>query len=202
MTERADIHSDDYRPTIWRTCRVLANPHRLACLRVVIDSPASSVNEIATLTHLPPNKVSMHLRALQSRGLLHASRESRWVRYHPQPDPLVPSAYPILAAMRVALRLQRDPEVLRTLTAFTHPRRLTLLRCLQLSAPLPEETLSGTLRISPPALWRHLRKLASRHLVVRCDEGWRLHQRPSRLADTFLTLIALEPSSNAPAASP
>jgi DNA-binding transcriptional ArsR family regulator len=190
---KPDIKSgDDYHPTLWRTCRVLANPHRLACLKAVFDQPSCSVEEIAAATRLAPSKASMHLRALQSRGLLQALRLSRWVRYHPHPDPLVPCAAPILNAMKTALRTQPEERIIRTLTAFTHPRRLTLLRYLQRRAPVAEELLSAATQISRPALWRHLKKLHSRNLVIQNPDGWRLNEHPERLADTFLVLIAFE----------
>ncbi len=105
---------------------------------------------------------------------------------------LVPCAAPILRALQNALRTQPEPDILQTLTAFTHPRRLSVLRCLQLRTLLPEDALSIATQISPPALWRHLKKLETRKLVVRANDGWRLHTRPARLADVFLTLIALE----------
>ena len=186
------INRSDYHPTIWRTCRALANMHRLSCLKTVIEQPLMSVEDVASATGLPANKVSMHLRALQSRGLLQALRQSRWVRYQPQPDPLVPSAPPILSALQTALRSRPEKEIVQTLTAFTHPRRLSILRCLQLQPAIPEEALSISTQISPPALWRHLKKLENRGLVVRTEEGWRLHPRPTRLTDVFLALIALE----------
>ena len=186
-------NGDDYHPTLWRTCRVLANPHRLTCLKAVLDHPSRSVEEIAAATRLPPNKASMHLRALQSRGLLCALRHSRWVRYSPHPDPLVPCAAPILNAMRAALRAQPEAHILLTLTAFTHPRRLTLLRHLQLCELAFEDSLSTATQISLPALWRHLKKLEARSLILHTSDGWRLNEHQERLSDTFLTLIALEP---------
>jgi hypothetical protein len=36
---------------------------------------------------------------LRARGLLHAARDSRWGHYRPDPDPLVPSARPVLTAL-------------------------------------------------------------------------------------------------------
>jgi len=182
---------DDYHPTLWRTCRVLANKQRLLCLKTVINTPQRSVGEVAEICSLPPHKVSMHLRALQSRGLLHASRQSRWVRYAPDPDPLVPCARPILYAMQIAFATLNENEVLRTLTAFTHPRRLAILYQLQTRPSISEDLLSVVTQISSPALWRHLKKLESRNLVAHSEGTWSLHGAPPRLAHTFLTLIAL-----------
>ena len=129
LTEGEKV-TNDYHPTLWRTCRVLANPQRLACLKEVLLRPDSTVEEIAAAAALPHSKTSMGLRALQARGLLRARRHSQWTHYLPHPDPLVPCAKPILAAMRRALvtRPLLETELRATLTAFTHPRRLSILR--------------------------------------------------------------------------
>ncbi|MEI7899787.1 MAG: ArsR family transcriptional regulator [bacterium] len=186
---------NDYHPTLWRTCRVLANPQRLACLKEVLLHPDTTVEEIAAATALPHNKASLGLRALQARGLIRVRRHSRWAHYLPHPDPLVPCAAPILAAMKrvlIAAPVQKG-AIIATLTAFTHPRRLSILKRLSLHPlPLTEDTLAVTTHISPPALLRHLKNLQARALAARSDAGWRLQPKPSRLAQTFLTLIATE----------
>ena len=188
-----------YHPTIWRTCRVLANSRRLRCLAAVLRQPGEAVGAIAASAKLPQDQASLCLRALQARGLLHASRESRWVRYFPWPDPLVPMAAPILAGMSRAVLTERRPvtRIIRCLTAFTHPRRLRVLRCLQQNSPLPFASLARQSRISQPALFRHLKKLEERCLVIESETGWSLNPEHEPLADTFLTLIALEPAHDA-----
>ncbi len=186
-----------YHPTIWRTCRVLANKRRLACLNAVLKNPGETVGEVAVYAGLPQDQASLCLRALQARGLIHASRESRWVHYFPSPDPLVQSATPILAGVSSALLKERasDTQVIRCLTAFTHPRRLTVLRCLQRCSPLPFSVLASRSGISPTALLRHLTKLAERALVAEGDEGWSLTPTRTALADTFLSLLARSPEA-------
>ncbi|HRU19519.1 MAG TPA: helix-turn-helix transcriptional regulator [Kiritimatiellia bacterium] len=61
-----------YHPTLWRTCRVLANARRLACLRVVMGTPNLCVQEIAREVRFGEAQVSLALRALQARGLIAA----------------------------------------------------------------------------------------------------------------------------------
>ncbi len=188
--------SNTYHPTLWRTCRVLANAQRLECLKAVLNGPDSTVEEIAAATGLPHCKASIHLRALQARGLLTVRRHSRWAHYLPQTDPLVPSAAPVLTAMRRALVSAplRENKILATVTAFTHSRRLSILHLLtQLTAPQTEKALSATTRISPQALWRHMKNLETRGLALHTDEGWLLSPKPSCLAKALLAILASEP---------
>ena len=185
---------ENYHPTIWRTCRVLANARRIACLKAVLKCPGRCVGEVAKVARVGESQASLALRALQARGLIVARRESRWVRYFPETDPLVPAAAPIVAGFRQAVLHDgaSAKKVLRCLTAFTHPRRLVLLRCLQKQGPLSFEALSKKSRISLPALYRHLKKLESRQLVFQQEEAWALCAEHEPLATAFLNLIAGE----------
>jgi DNA-binding transcriptional ArsR family regulator len=93
-----------YHPTVWRTCRMSGNPHRLRGLKAVLEEPSSAVGEIAEQTRLSVCHASEYLRALQARGLIQASRVSRWMRYVARPDPLVAGIsgiYPHLAVFNV-----------------------------------------------------------------------------------------------------
>jgi DNA-binding transcriptional ArsR family regulator len=179
-----------YHPTLWRTCRALANERRLACLRAVLSTPGATVGEIAAAAGLPEDQASLCLRALQARGLLHSKRVSRWVRYSPTPDPLVPAAAPILEAVSHALRTRRrsSAQLIRLLTAFTHPRRLTILRVLQLKRACAFVALARACDISQTALFRHLTKLRERGLVAEADQRWALAQARDPLADALLAL--------------
>ena len=183
---------NNLHPTLWRTCRTPANRRRLACLKAVLAQPSRTVDELAEIAGLPKDQASLCLRALQARGLIRAERHSRWVRYSPLPDRSVPAAAPILDAMRRAFFDEKmaDPAILYALTAFTHPRRLAILHSLQFNGPQPVEKLSVATQVSPPALWRHLRKLKRRRLTDQTHDGWQLAPGPTPLAQTMLNLIA------------
>lgn len=182
---------ESYHPTVWRTCRVLANAGRIKCLKVVLEQPGSTVGEVAAGTRISENLASEHLRALQARGLIQACRKSRWVHYAPAPDPLVPSARPLLTTLRQALLTQKktEAEIIHTLTAFTHPRRLAILRYFQKAESASAEDIAAATRISLPALSRHLGKLAARRLVSCGGHRWQLTQRVGRLEKTLLSLL-------------
>ena len=185
----------DYHPTIWRTCRVLAHAQRLACLKAVLAHPGLSVGEVAELLHLPFDKASLNLRALQSRGLLQAQRVSRWVRYQPRPDPLVSSSAPLLAALKKTLLKGTiaEKEIIHILTGFTHPRRLIILKHLCENDEVDSAILAAETGISPPALWRHLKNLYARGLAMETESGWKLRSTSSPLAKTLLRILITWP---------
>jgi len=155
------------QPTLWRTCRVLANETRLRILAQIMRAGPAHVAGIMQSCGLSEPKASQHLRLLQSRGLLAATRISRYVSYDAKPDPSVGHAADFLEAMRASLRRRETPaEQIRAFTAFTHPRRILIVRALAEKA-MDGVGLAGTCHISLPALHRHLRKLERRGLV-RC----------------------------------
>jgi len=158
----------------------------------VLRQPGGSVKEIAEQSRIPDDQASLCLRALQARGLLHATRQSRWVHYFPSPDPLVPVAAPILTIVSRAILKENwsTAKLIRTLTAFTHPRRLTVLHYLLLRGPLSFSVLAQGTGISKQALERHLKKLASREMIICSGSEWTLHPDRDFFMETFLTLIA------------
>jgi DNA-binding transcriptional ArsR family regulator len=177
-------------PTLWRTCRVLANDGRLRLLAAVLARGRLSVSQAASQAAIPAPKASLGLRALQSRGLLAAARESRWVFYTPEPDPLVEHAAAVLAATRRALaRSDAAEAMLRAFTAFTHPRRLAIVAALA-RRPMTTEALAGSCRFSFAAASRHLRKLARRGVLTEGPDGvWCLARCDNGLLRDLATLV-------------
>jgi len=143
-----------------------------------------------TLSH-----ASEYLRALQARGLISARRESRWVCYRAAPDPLVAGSQPLLKALGKAILHDRQCEesLIQVLTAFTHPRRLMILRLLQERGPLYAEDVGAITRMSPPALSRHMAKLRVRNLVVYTDDKWNLTRPRDPLARALLSILCESP---------
>jgi DNA-binding transcriptional ArsR family regulator len=187
MKRRTDI----YHPTVWRTCRALMNKRRLACLSAVSETPGLSVGEIAETAGVPENQASMNLRALQARGMLVARREGRRIRYFAEPDPLVKHAAAVLAAMLLELKSGGAEKLMGTLRAFTHSRRLTILKCLMRQGGATCEAIVSRTRISRPAVSRHLTTLCGAGLVLSTKDGvWRLRARRS-LSALERTLIGV-----------
>ena len=174
-------------PTIWRSCRVLASTRRLAILQVVIERGPVCVKEVAQICHLPENTATQYLRALQSRGLLAAHRQSRWVYYAPQADPAVQHAQPMLEAMRNAFAQGESRKAMvAALTAFTHPRRIAMVRQLA-AGPASVPEVASAIGASRQAGYRQMEKLAERAVVIlRMDERWELARPAAGLAHTLL----------------
>ena len=179
----------DLEPTLWRTCRGLANERRLCVLAHICASGSACVTEAATATHISQPQATQHLRLLQSRGLLCATRTGRWVTYTPLADPRVKHAGKLLAAIQCSLKRKKSPaDIIRALTAFTHPRRLIVILSLHTQS-LSFEQLVARCRISPPALHRHLRNLKRRGILAPATNGtYHLCTPPSKLIRNLIDL--------------
>ena len=152
-------------PTLWRTCRVLANASRLRVLKTVLDHGPACVGAIARVGGVSEVSATQQLRLLQARGLLAATRQSRWVYYSASADPAVEHAAPLLAALRQAFaRGVETPELLFALTAYTHPRRIALVRLLA-AGPASVDEMSARGGLSRVACYRHVDKLKRRGIV-------------------------------------
>jgi DNA-binding transcriptional ArsR family regulator len=160
-------------PSLWRTCRALANRKRLELLKCVIEQEPVSVEVLALQAGISVSTCSQWLRLLNSRGLLSVVRLGRWVYYSSGADPAVKQSEEILTAIRMALRTCRREEdydcILKALTAFTHPRRIQIVKAIVAKGDASENHLIQTCHISKPALFRHLQKLEQRSLVTVSD---------------------------------
>jgi DNA-binding transcriptional ArsR family regulator len=177
---------------------VLANAVRLRVLRQLLDGPPRCVSDVAVRCGISAVNATQHLRLLQARGLLRAKPAGRWVRYTATPDPLVAHARPLLHALKPALCAsdRHDPrDIINALTAFTHERRIRILRAIAggVRTPLQLQTIC---RISPPAVTRHLRKLRRRNVVCRREERLCLAQPAHPLARALLALALACPTQN------
>lgn len=176
-------------PTLWRTARVLAGAVRLDLLKLIVDRPGLTVSELAESRRLSLPRASQELRRLQARGLVQGVRQGRHLRYRPAPDPLVASARPLLLAAKAALARRPEEETIRVARAFSHERRLSILRELK-KAPRCSGALAKAAGIPPIALQRHLRVLRAGRLIRRTPAGWELTPGRHPLARAFLELLA------------
>lgn len=181
-------------PTLWRTCRALANRRRLRIVQLLLQRPRSAVSDVAKAAGVPVTIASLYLRALNARGILRAQTEGRRVLYRVGADPSLPQAAPLVRALVHDIGTPGEPveRVFAALTAFTHARRIDLIRALA-DGPLTRAALIRHTRMSPRAATRHLRKLRHRGYVARCPKGFACARPPGALAGTLLDLALAAP---------
>ncbi|MCB1537170.1 MAG: metalloregulator ArsR/SmtB family transcription factor [Rhodoblastus sp.] len=80
----------------------LAEPTRLAALRILWDGGEHCVCELMTKLGASQSRMSRHMSALKAVGLVADRRDAQWVRYRLTPD-LAPSAREILDAVMAAV---------------------------------------------------------------------------------------------------
>lgn len=160
-----------HQPTLWRTCRTIANRTRLDMFALLVQTPGLTVSAVARHLGQPLSLTSEYLRALESRGLLRSRRVGRRVEYRSGPTTSEEPIADLVTAIRKSF--QKDSSAVETIfrlaTAFTHPRRVEIYRALQIG-PQTLEQLRTTTRISRWAALRHLSKMQARDFVT-CREG-------------------------------
>jgi DNA-binding transcriptional ArsR family regulator len=151
------------QPSLWRTCRVLANRKRLQILALLIRQPNQTVSTVAERMSLSLPAASQYLRALEARGLLTCRRVGRRVAYRPSAGTSEGAAQEIVKALRLVFRRRAQPieAIFKLATAFTHPRRIEVFRALTNGADSFAKLQAAT-HIPARALSRHLAKLGAR----------------------------------------
>jgi DNA-binding transcriptional ArsR family regulator len=154
------------QPTLWRTCRVLANRKRLQILALSIRQPNQTVSAVAGQMRLSLPAASQYLRALEARGLLTCRRVGLRVEYRPSAAAAEGAAGEILTALRRVFRRRAQPieALFKLATAFTHPRRVEVFRAVKNGTDSFGKLQTAT-HISARALSRHLAKLEARGFV-------------------------------------
>ena len=158
-------HVPSSQPTLWRTCRVLANRKRLQMLALLIRQPNQTVSAVAGRMRLSMPATSQYLRGLEARGLLTCRRVGRRVEYQPAAGTSEGAAGEIVKALsKVFRRAQPIEAIFKLATAFTHPRRIEVFRALANGADSFAKLQAAT-HIPARALSRHLTKLEARGFV-------------------------------------
>lgn len=211
--------------------RTLANPLRLRMLEIAAHQPGLTVGALCAELGSPQPKVSKHLSLLAKMALLDLRPAGRSVHLHPMPNAaprgsLTNSLNALLARVWAQSRngnsthenvwnclvvdeLDRPTDGEKTrgrmafwFTAYTHLRRLLILRLLASDGPATQDVLSARLSMSPAAASRQLAKLQRRRLVERVEAGgrqrWRLAAKPvvpfqAELHRLIMGALAAEP---------
>lgn len=160
--------SDALNPTLWRTCRALANKTRLRILHELCRRPEQRVSDIGRRLGISLSLASQSLRALNARGLLVARRAGPLVYYRPCANRSIPNSGRLLKVIQKTFAGDKKSHenIFKYSTAFTHPRRIIIITALW-NSPMQLEELSLKLNISSRAISRHLRKLMARGFLRR-----------------------------------
>jgi len=186
------------QPTLWRTCRALANKTRLQLLHELFVNGEQTVSDIAANARIRLALASLYLRALNARGVLRARTSGRRTFYRIQANKSVPHAQPLVSALLASFQSSARPvdELFRDLTACSHLRRLFLLQALK--QPLSLEEMRSRTGIPFSSLQRHLHKLLRRGYVTQEGKLY-LRARPrTPMAKCLLTLATVEPPTRCP----
>ncbi|MCK5675744.1 MAG: winged helix-turn-helix transcriptional regulator [Verrucomicrobia bacterium] len=164
----------ELRPTLWRTCRIIANETRLQLLWHLFTDGELCVTQLSRKVNVGQPTASNQLRALSARGLITPRREKKNVIYRAEANNGVDFAPEQLEALRKCHEQSMSLKtVIRQATAFTHERRIEIVRALN-SKILPFYELRGITGMSPAALSRHLEKLEARRFIKKTDGLYRI----------------------------
>ena len=183
------------RPTLWRTCRVLASRRRLAVFWFLIGNPGATVSTVASHLRLPLSEASRSLRLLQSRSLVLAGRAGRYVTYRIFPVSAENTNTTLIIALKKVFDRQSRVSAIDTIfqaaTAFTHPRRIDIVRALKSGARNFAQIRTAT-GISSWAVARHLKKLKDRQYVTDGATGYRIAHRITATQRALLRIATLD----------
>ena len=176
------------RPTLWRTCRVIASQTRLQLLWLLFQHDDLCVSALAKKVGLSDPNASIQLRALSARGLIPPQRKGLQIFYHPEVNINVEHAETLLAALRECQeRNMGFDTVIRQATAFTHAWRIKIVRSLDESRQTYSQLQEST-EIPAPSLSYHLAKLTTRRFVKTQGGIYRPHDPNNFLGRTLMTL--------------
>ena len=178
------------QPTLWRTCRVLANRTRLRIFVLLLEQPGQTVSTVAARLKLSVPVASQYLRAMEARSLLKVRRFGLRVAYRIADDQSG-SAQGLVQALRQTFRRDSSPAetIFKQATAFTHVRRIACFRVLSGRAQTLAELRAAT-GISVRAIIRHINKLEARGFVVCRQNQYTVMDRSDAIGRELARLAA------------
>jgi DNA-binding transcriptional ArsR family regulator len=173
----------------WRVCRAVSVERRLRLLWLLFEENELCVVELAGRAGIQAPVASVQLNILHAMGMVRYRRRKMNVIYRAEADSQRPGCVELLDALKECC--QKDVplhEVIRQVTAFTHERRIEIVRSLTDAtgsfAQLQERT-----GITSSALSRHLLKLEARKVVRWDGKMYRIAQPESRLGRVLLEIV-------------
>lgn len=155
------------------------------------------VQEVAEAETVSEVVASQHLRLLLEHGFLESISKSKWVFYSTAPANKTYSEF-LLTPLTKELLVSKTKrtELIHHFTAFTHPRRIDIVKTL-LTGNRQFEQLVCECDISAQALYRHLEKLITRNFIAKNNETiYRVIQHKNGLKGALITACAASPYSH------
>ncbi|MBC8207215.1 MAG: winged helix-turn-helix transcriptional regulator [Kiritimatiellales bacterium] len=178
----------ELRRGLWKTCRVIASETRLKMLWYLFAEGELTVMECSQFMRLSPSNTSFQLKMLRECGLVISRREKMEVFCRAEANSAVEFAPEVLEALRRCHELGVSFKTLiRHATAFTHERRIEILRALR-GRSLSALALRDATGMSSSAFCRHLDKLIRRGYVRNLDRSCRIGIPANTLGRTLLKL--------------
>lgn len=185
---KENVRVNSLRPTLWRTCRIIAGETRLQCLWNLFEKGELCVTEISDATGISPQNATTQLRALNSRGLITFRRQSMMVIYRAEANQAIDNAPELLQVLKESWERSMSFEtIIRMATALTHERRIEVIRALNESRKTFSELLNST-SMTASALARHLKKLEKRGFVKKTDKRYAIAHPGNSLGRTLLKI--------------
>lgn len=182
-----------HQTAVSQICRTIAHSTRLQLLWNVFEDDERCVRDLALQAGISEPNASNQLQALKAKELIIPKRGKRKVFYEPNCQPKNLCAKTLFPALR---KYQENgisfETVIREATAFTHERRIQIVRCLAVSDE-PFDSLLSKTGMSTPALNRHLKKLIDRNVIQKEGKVYKLCQPASVMARCLLELAAHYP---------
>jgi len=183
-------------PPFWRTCRVIANETRLKLLWKIFGDGTLCVAELGRFVGISEQNASIQLRVLNAGGFIAARWDRIKIIYTAEANPDVDGAVELLVALRECFDKRISIEsVIRTATAFTHPRRIRLVHALS-EGKLGFGDLKKKTGFSGAALSLHISKLTDRRFVAFYKNLYRLNVPKDSLGMCLLKIIQSGECSN------
>lgn len=177
------------RPTLWRTCRVIASKTRLQLLWLLFQHDDLCVSALADRVGLSDPNTSIQLRALSARGLITPQRKGLQIFYRPEVNLNVEHAETLLAALLECQERNMSAEIIiRQATAFTHAWRIKIVRALDGSHQTFSQLTEST-EIPAPSLSYHLAKLTTRRFIKIKNGTYRLHDPNNYLGRILMNMV-------------
>jgi DNA-binding transcriptional ArsR family regulator len=153
---------------------VIACETRLQLLWHLFQNDHQSVADLAELTEISSQNATTQLRALNAHGLIIPHREKMKVFYRAKANDASAFAPELLSALHECWEQELPFQtIIRQATAFTHERRIEVIRALHESDLTFDELLEET-GMSPSSLSRHTAKLKARGVIRRNRGTYRL----------------------------